>query len=95
MSIDAVAMGKRLSQLRKQNKLTQTGMSNTLLISRSYLSRLEIGMVVPSLDLLCEIALRFHVSLDYLILGKNEENTAVRPELHNIIESLNQLEKKI
>ncbi len=62
--------GKRISKLREQKGLNQEQFSQQLNISRSTLSKIEIGDRTPSIDLLIEIAEVSGVSLDYLILGR-------------------------
>lgn len=70
-------IGKRISRLRKENKLTQLQLAEALDISVKHMSEVERGITCLSLEklnLLCEI---LPVSLDYLIRGidirKDEE----------------------
>ena len=69
MYFDQVEFGKRIRKLRFENGLTQQEMSEMLGITRSYLARIEAGINGTSIDLMVDLSVRFHVSLDYLVLG--------------------------
>ena len=56
----------RLRELRKQYRLSQSGLALKLHISQSTISAYETGERVPDLENLMTIAEFFHVSLDYL-----------------------------
>ncbi len=56
----------RLRELRKQYRLSQSGLALKLHISQSTISAYETGERVPDLENLMTIAKFFHVSLDYL-----------------------------
>lgn len=62
--------GERIRQLRINNGLTQEQVAETLNISRSFYNRIETGEKGCSIDLLVQFSNLFHVSLDYLILGR-------------------------
>lgn len=74
MYFDAKEFGQRVSTLRKARGLSQEKLAEQMNISRSHLSHMEIGKVSPSLDLLIELAEFFRVSLDYLMVGKQEKD---------------------
>lgn len=62
-------IGKRISQLRKENKMTQLQLAEALDISVKHMSEVERGITCLSLEklnLLCEL---LPTSLDYLIRG--------------------------
>jgi transcriptional regulator with XRE-family HTH domain len=68
--------GKRLKELRKEYKLTQTEMALILNLTRSTIALLEGGYNRPSVQTLIDIADFFNVSTDYM-LGRtniNKEN---------------------
>ncbi len=62
---------ERLTELRRQNDLTQRQMSQKLNISQPSYIRYEKGTSEPTLDCLVKIADIFDVSVDYL-LGRTE-----------------------
>lgn len=70
--MDKVVLGKKIRQLREQKNLTQMQLAETVEMSDSALSNIEIGKVVPQLNTLIAIAATLNVSLDYLINDNNE-----------------------
>ena len=76
MYFDMKMCGKRIQVLRKKRGLTQLQMTFKMNISEDHLKSIELGRRAPSVDLLIEFAELFHVSLDYLILGRTESNSA-------------------
>ena len=63
---------KTLKKLRIQNGLTQAQFSKKLNIARQTYSAYERGIRSPDLDLVKCVAELYHVSLDWLILDKEE-----------------------
>lgn len=59
----------RIAQLRKSYGMSQLELAKSLHISASAEGMYEQGRRTPSLDVLIEMSLLFHVSLDYLITG--------------------------
>lgn len=70
MSYDMKKSGERIRQLRIESGLTQEQVAETLNISRTFYSRVETGEKGCSIDLFLQVSNLFHVSLDYLVLGK-------------------------
>ncbi len=70
MYYDTMETGKRIQKLRKAKRLTQEQLAEKINIGERHLQKLESGERGGSVDTLVEIALFFHVSLDFLILGK-------------------------
>ena len=64
--------GERIRQLRIHSKLTQEMLAKELSIDRSLLSHIESGKRGCSVDLFVRFSDFFDVSLDFLILGKNQ-----------------------
>ena len=59
-------IGERLKQLRIKRKLTQFEVEELTGINRSTLSLYELGIRVPPIDKLMQLALLNKVSIDYL-----------------------------
>ena len=59
-------IGERLKQLRIKRKLTQFEVEELTGINRSTLSLYELGIRVPPIDKLMQLALLYKVSIDYL-----------------------------
>lgn len=62
----------RLQELRKRNGLSQEKLADALGVSRQAVSKWESGQTTPDLDKIIQLSSIFHVSTDYLILGKEE-----------------------
>ena len=76
MYYDTAETGKRIQQLRKEKGLTQEQLAEKINISERHLQKLESGERGGSVDTLVDVALFFHVSLDFLILGKPQDTDA-------------------
>lgn len=63
---------KRLRKLRKEKKITQIELANTVNLTQSTIASYENGYKLPTLDTLCYLARFFDVSCDYL-LGMSEK----------------------
>lgn len=68
-SVDYVAMGNRIRQLRKERNVSQKELATSLDISPAYMGHIERGTRIPSLDTLARIAVCLGVSLDSIVLG--------------------------
>lgn len=61
----------RVTQLRKENKLTQEEVGKAVGITRGSYSMYEIGKREPAIDMLSKLAFFFDVDIDYLV-GKSD-----------------------
>ena len=61
---------QRITALRKKSNMNQSQLAAALNISASAIGMYEQGRRVPSLEILASMAKLFHVSLDFLITGK-------------------------
>ena len=59
-----------LKEIRKKKKYSQLKVAMDLSISREALSYYENGKRSPDLEMLVALSQYFHVSIDYLITGK-------------------------
>lgn len=62
-------INERIKLLRTDNKLTQKQFSERILVTQSYLSRIESGKEMPNDKLIKLIALEFNVSTEWLEKG--------------------------
>jgi transcriptional regulator with XRE-family HTH domain len=58
---------KRLTELRKANKLSQEELAKSIGVHTNILGRYERDEVKPSIDVVIKIAEVFNVSIDYLV----------------------------
>ena len=68
---DAAAVGERIRSLRNQRGLRQSDLAFEG-CTAAYISRIEAGIRVPSLQLLRELGARLGVSADYLATGESD-----------------------
>ena len=73
MYLDQGAFGKRLKELREEKGLSQEAIAEKLSISRIHYGSMERGTRGCSIDLLLDFAEFFHVSTDYLLLGRSAD----------------------
>ena len=71
MSFDPNAIGNRIFTLRTNAKLSQEKLAEKLGVSHRHLGDLERGSSNGSVKILIDIAEYFHVSMDYLLLGRD------------------------
>lgn len=67
MSINYIALGKRIREARKKRGLTQLDLSERTHCSSSYLSYIENGIKCISLELLVDVANELNMSADMLL----------------------------
>ena len=65
-------LAEKIKELRKKEGLTQEELASRLNVSRQAITKWETGEGLPDIDNLKNIALFFHVSVDYLIDSKTE-----------------------
>lgn len=94
MNYSAIETGKRIQKLRKERGLTQVELAEQLQISLRYLQKLESGERGGSIEALAEISLFFQTSLDYIILGK-AQNQKMRSQLLEIADYLKNTASKL
>lgn len=97
MNYDPTECGVRIFHLRTDHCLTQKQAAEKLNISVQHYRAVEAGRRSASIELLAEIAGTFHVSLDYVILGKKPEMRLVhlKKELRTVIHGLEEIEKTL
>lgn len=64
-------ISERLQQLRKKENYSQEKLAELLGISRQAVSKWESGQGCPDIDNIIKLTEIYHVSADYLLLGKN------------------------
>ena len=97
MSFNQKEIGQRVNELRTGHQLSLDQLADAVNCTRDHLYRAERGEPRHgfSIDILIEIARYFDVSLDYLILGVEGNNHAIREGLIRISGELRMLCRKI
>ena len=67
-----MALGDKLSKLRKENNFTQEQLASVLGVSRQAISKWESNMTFPETDKLIRMSELFQCSLDYLLKDTEE-----------------------
>lgn len=95
MSYDMKQCGNRIQQLRIRFGYSQQQLAKELNIDRSHLSHIESGERGSSIDLLIQFSEFFHVTLDYIIMGKSnnslqtlENGAQLKYEISDLIDHL-------
>jgi transcriptional regulator with XRE-family HTH domain/phage repressor protein C with HTH and peptisase S24 domain len=69
MAINYKGIIERITKVRKDNGLSQEKFADDVGVSRSVLSQIEIGKILPSLEIIAIISSKFNVPYIYLIDG--------------------------
>ena len=72
MNYDAQEFGRRVQELRREQKITQEKMAEDLNLAKNSISRIERGERSCSIDLMVEVAAYLNTTTDYLLTGKRE-----------------------
>ena len=67
LTIGKETIGKRIAKIRKEKGLTQLELANEIGITRSHVSKYEIGWIRLYDEMLIRFAIALNVSLDYLV----------------------------
>ena len=95
MLFDPRNCGIRIKELRNRKNMTQMELSEKFNISYRYLSRIENGNSVASIDLLVDMADYFGVTLDYLLMGKENETSGLKQRLKAAIDILEEVQNAV
>ena len=87
-----MTFGKKIIELRKEAKLSQTDFSKRVGVHKNVLGKYERDEVKPSIDVATKIAKELNVSLDYLV-GTTDIN--LNPQLISKIKDLQKLDEKV
>lgn len=69
MGIEFTRLGKRIAQRRHELGYKQCHLAEQANISNNYLSNIENGRSIPSLETLVDICAALSITPDYLLLG--------------------------
>ena len=94
MATDYKALGKRISNARKQAGITQEALGEQLNMTRKHISVIESAIKRPSLDALVANAL--DVSTDDLLVDSLMHSTSTsNSEIHRLLLDCNEIEQEI
>ena len=95
MHFDRVAYGERIKRLRTSKELTQEQLAEKINVSRTYIARIENGLQTGPIEIAIELAEFFDVSLDFLLLEKENRHIGRRQCLRMAIDILSEVEAKL
>lgn len=95
MHFDHKAYGERIKRLRTGRDLTQEQLAEKINISRTYIVKIENGVQIGPIEIAIELAMFFDVSMDFLLLGKENHLVDKRRCLRMAIDILSELEAEL
>ncbi len=98
--IDAVQVGKKITKLRRKMSLSQEELASSLFITRQCLSKWELGLSLPNIEMIISLTKILNVSIDELLCLDedvliDEENIFVGHERNFIVNKIINNELKI
>ena len=81
--------------VESQSIQTQEELAEALNVSLEHLSKMERGKRKPSIDLIVAMACYFHVSTDYLLMGKDHDKVDSRTKLLDVVTQLTEIAKSL
>ncbi len=84
MKIDFSALGKRIAQRRHEMGYKQCTVAEKAGISNNYLSNIENGKSIPSLETFADICIALSTTPDYLLIGTIKTTSVPQNIIENI-----------
>ena len=95
MHFDRMAYGERIKRLRTGRELTQEQLAEKINVSRTYIVKIENGLQIGQIEIAIELAMFFDVSMDFLLLGKENYRVDRKQCLRMAIDILSELETEL
>ena len=95
MHFDRMAYGERIKRLRTGRELTQEQLAEKINVSRTDIVKIEIGLQIGPIEIAIELAMFFDVSMDFLLLGKENYRVDRKQCLRMAIDILSELEAEL
>ena len=95
MHFDRKSYGARIRQLRISKGLTQEQLAEKINVSRTYIVKIENGVQIGPIEIAIELAMFFDVSMDFLLLGKENYRVDRKRCLRMAIDILSELQAKL
>ena len=87
---DNMTLGENITKFRKQKRMTQEMLADSLGVTFAAVSKWERGVATPDLDLIISMATIFQVSIDTLI-GYEMKNDSIKEAENRINECLKKM----
>lgn len=95
MHFDRMAYGERIKRLRTGRELTQEQLAEKINVSRTYIVKIENGLQIGPIEIAIELAIFFDVSMDFLLLGKENYRVDRKQCLRMAIDILSELQAEL
>ena len=95
MHFDRMAYGERIKRLRTGRELTQEQLAEKINVSRTYIVKIENALQIGPIEIAIELAMFFDVSMDFLLLGKENYRVDRKQCLRMAIDILSELQAKL
>ena len=96
MSVNRIALGKRISFYRLKLSMTQEKLADLANCSREYIAYIENGVKTPSLPILVDLANALHISVDALLVDSLDYSlSSSDSDLHRLLLDCNETEQEI
>ena len=95
MHFDRTAYGERIKRLHTGRELTQEQLAEKINVSRTYIVKIENGLQIGPIEIAIELAMFFDVSMDFLLLGKENYHVDRKQCLRMAIDILSELEAEL
>ena len=95
MHFDRMAYGERIKRLRTGREHTQEQLAEKINVSRTYIVKIENGLQIGPIEIAIELAMFFDVSMDFLLLGKENYRVDRKQCLRMAIDILSELQAKL
>lgn len=95
MHFDRMAYGERIKRLRTGRELTQEQLAEKINVSRTYMVKIENGLQIGPIEIAIELAMFFDVSMDFLLLGKENYRVDRKQCLRMAIDILSELQAEL
>ena len=95
MHFDRTAYGERIKRLRTGRELTQEQLAEKINVSRTYIVKIENGLQIGPIEIAIELEMFFDVSMDFLLLGKENYRVDRKQCLRMAIDILSELEAEL
>ena len=93
--MDQKKIGRFLKELRKEKNITQEQLAEKINVSRTYIVKIENGVQIGPIEIAIELAMFFDVSMDFLLLGKENYRVDRKQCLRMAIDILSELEAEL
>ncbi|MDE6408188.1 MAG: helix-turn-helix domain-containing protein [Anaeroplasmataceae bacterium] len=74
-----MTFGEHLIQLRKEFNMSQEDLANQIHVTRQTISKWELGITVPDMDILIDLSKLFRISIDELVGNDEKKKVEVKP----------------